>query len=165
MQQPQFEIMARRVRPHLIAVGRMILLSEDEAEDIAQDTLIRLWNIRGKLDRYDSVDSFAVVVARNLCYSRLRKIHVQSVPIDDKVVQITSEGNPHSRAEENENVEWLSEHIDGLPAAQMMIMKMSQNERMSNSEIADILGINETTVRTALSKARKRLLNELSNRR
>lgn len=139
----------------------MILLSEDEAEDIAQETLLRLWNIRDKLERYDSVDSLAAVVARNLCISRLRRIHTRSVPIDDGVAQMVSDSNPQSRAEENENAKWLAEHIDGLPAAQMMIMKMSQNERMGNGEIANALGINETTVRTALSKARKRLLMEM----
>ena len=165
MQRPQFEIMVKRVRPNLIIIGRMILHSEDEAEDIVQDTLLRLWNIRDKLDRYDSVDSLAAVVTRNLCISRLRKIHTVRVPIDEGVVQIASDGNPQSRAEDHENAEWLAEHIGGLPAAQMIIMKMSQNERMDNRQIAEVLGINETTVRTALSKARKRLLLELNERR
>jgi RNA polymerase sigma-70 factor, ECF subfamily len=111
MQQPQFEIMVKRVRPNLITIGRMILQSEDEAEDIVQDTFLRLWNIRDKLDRYDSVDSLAAVVTRNLCISRLRKIRTVRVPIDEGIVQIASDGNPQSRAEDHENIRWLVQNI------------------------------------------------------
>ena len=62
--------------------------------------------------------------------------------------------------EEKENAQWLEENIAGLPAAQMQILRMSQQDGLENSEIAEVLGISETTVRTALCKARKKLLEQ-----
>lgn len=163
MQQSQFETMARRVRPSIVNVGRVILLSEDEAEDIAQDTLLRMWTIRDRLEEYDSVDALAKAIARNLSISRLRKIHLNVVPmmdnIDAKVMR-----NPQSDIENAENDIWLTKHIENLPPSQMIIMRMKQNERLDNHEIGAILGINETAVRQALSKARRRLISELNKR-
>ena len=62
--------------------------------------------------------------------------------------------------EEKENAEWLEDNIAGLPASQMQILRMSQQDGLKNSEIAEVLGISETTVRTALCKARKTLLKQ-----
>ena len=66
--------------------------------------------------------------------------------------------------EEKENAEWLEDNIAGLPAAQMQILRMSQQDGLENSEIAEVLGISEVTVRTALCKARKNLMERLIKR-
>ena len=67
--------------------------------------------------------------------------------------------------EEKENARWLEDSIAGLPAAQMQILRMSQQDGLENNEIAEVLGISETTVRTALCKARKNLLEKLMKRK
>ena len=66
--------------------------------------------------------------------------------------------------EEKENALWLEDSISELPSSQMQILRMSQQDGLENSEIAQILGISETTVRTALCKARRRLLEKLMKR-
>ena len=66
--------------------------------------------------------------------------------------------------EEKENAKWLEDNISGLPAAQMQILRMSQHDGLENNEIAEVLGISEVTVRTALCKARKNLLEKLMKR-
>ena len=66
--------------------------------------------------------------------------------------------------EEKENAEWLEDSIAGLPTAQMQILRMSQQDGLENNEIAEVLGISEVTVRTALCKARKNLLEKLIKR-
>jgi RNA polymerase sigma-70 factor (ECF subfamily) len=66
--------------------------------------------------------------------------------------------------EEKENAQWLEGCIAELPASQMQILRMSQQDELENSEIADILGISEVTVRTALCKARKTLMEKLMKR-
>ena len=63
--------------------------------------------------------------------------------------------------EEKENAQWLEERIAELPSSQMQILRMSQQDGLENGEIAEILGISEVTVRTALCKARKSLLEKL----
>jgi RNA polymerase sigma-70 factor (ECF subfamily) len=66
--------------------------------------------------------------------------------------------------EEKENAQWLEDRIAELPSSQMQILRMSQQDGLENSEIAEVLGISEVTVRTALCKARKSLLEKLKKR-
>ena len=47
-------------------------LSREEAEDIAQDTLIRVWNRRDSWDTIENIEAFALTVCRNMALDRLR---------------------------------------------------------------------------------------------
>ena len=76
-------------------------------------------------------------------------------------IKLISEHDSQWMLEEKENARWLEDNIAGLPFAQMQILRMSQQDGLENSEIAEVLGISETTVRTALCKARKKLMEKL----
>lgn len=168
-----FEILTQRIRPRLLSIGKQILRTEEDAEDVTQDALLRLWIVRDRLDRYENQEAFAAAVCRNLCLSRLRKASQRIIPLavvgglqaTQAIGIMRSEDSPLRQLEEQENDLWLADTINGLPAAMMLVMKMSQNDRLDNGEIARALGISETTVRTALCKARKKLLEALKNRK
>lgn len=160
----EFETWVRRLRPSLQAIARRMLADEDDAEDAVQDALLKLWLIRDRLTLYRSPDALATVVVKNLCISRWRERQAEALPLSEDV-EISSERSPDHDLEEREDHMWLCRTIQGLPSAQMTILKMSQAEGMSNRQIADVLGITETSVRTALCKARHKLLEELKKRR
>ncbi|MBP3552200.1 MAG: sigma-70 family RNA polymerase sigma factor [Bacteroidaceae bacterium] len=160
----EFETWVRRLRPSLQAVARRMLADEDDAEDAVQDALLKLWLVRDRLTLYRSPDALAVVVVKNLCISRWRERQAEALPLPENV-DIRSERSPDWEMEEREDHTWLCRTIQGLPSAQMTILKMSQAEGMSNRQIADVLGITETSVRTALCKARHKLLEELKKRK
>lgn len=159
----EFETWVRRLRPSLQAVARRMLADEDDAEDAVQDALLKLWLVRDRLTLYRSPDALAVVVVKNLCISRWRERQAEALPLPEDV-DIGSGRTPDQELEEREDHTWLCRTIQGLPSAQMTILKMSQAEGMSNRQIADVLGITETSVRTALCKARHKLLEELKKR-
>ena len=70
MTQEEFMEEARRVRPQLLLVARRYL-SDDDAEDVVQDALLRLWQMVGEVRR--PMDALASVLTRNLCISQLRQ--------------------------------------------------------------------------------------------
>ena len=163
MEKEEFCTLARRLRPDIMSVSRRFLRNEAEAEDNVQDTLLRLWSIRRQLDAVRSVQALTYAICRNLCVSKLRKRRIIPLELSDEIKLISS----HDAAwmlEEKENARWLEDRIGELPAAQMQILRMSQQDGLENSEIAELLGISETTVRTALSKARKKLLEKFMKR-
>lgn len=159
----EFETWVRRLRPSLQTIAKRMLADEDDAEDAVQDALLKLWLIRDRLTLYRSPDALATVVVKNLCISRLREQQTEALPLPENM-GIRSELSPDHDMEERENHMWLYRTIQGLPSAQMTILKMSQAEGMSNRQIAHVLGITETSVRTALCKARHKLLEELKKR-
>ena len=159
MEKEAFCTLARQLRPDILSLSRRFLKEESEAEDNVQDTLLRLWTVRDQLDEVRSVEALTHAICKNLCISKLRKRKTIPLELKDEI-RLTSAHDSQWMLEEKENALWLEEQIAGLPAAQMQILRMSQQDGMENSEIAVLLGISETTVRTALSKARKKLLQK-----
>lgn len=159
----EFCKMVGRLRPVIVSVSLRFLQDGQEAEDITQDTLLRLWTIRDRIADKTAARAIATVICKNLSISRLRARRTVPLELAGEVRQITEQCAQWA-LEEKENAEWLAETIDGLPAAQMTILKMSQQDGLENSRIAEILCISETTVRTALCKARKSLLLSLQKR-
>ena len=163
MEREAFCTLARQMRPDILALSRRFLRDEGEAEDNVQDTLLRLWTIRERLDEVSSVQALTYAICKNLCISKLRKRRIIPMELSDEI-RLISAHDSGWMLEEKENAKWLEDNIAGLPAAQMQILKMSQQDGLENSEIAEVLGISETTVRTALCKARKNLLEKLMKR-
>ena len=163
MEKEEFCTLARQLRADILAVSRRFLGSQAEAEDNVQDTLLRLWTIRAQLDEVRSIQALTYAICRNLCISKLRKRRIVAMELNNEI-RLASEHDSGWMLEEKENAQWLEDSIAGLPAAQMQILRMSQQDGLENSEIAEVLGISETTVRTALCKARKNLLERLIKR-
>ena len=163
MEREAFCILANQMRADILSLSRRFLREESEAEDNVQDTLLRLWTIREKLDEVRSVQALTYAICKNLCVSKLRKRKVIPMELNEEIRLIST----HDSAwmlEEKENAQWLEDNIAELPSSQMQILRMSQQDGLENSEIAEVLGISEVTVRTALCKARKNLLEKLMKR-
>ena len=62
---------AKAMRPMLLNVARDILDNDEEAEDVVQDALLRLWQLHDEPIR--NVRGFARIVVRNLCLSKVRR--------------------------------------------------------------------------------------------
>ena len=157
MEREEFCTLARQLREGIQTLSRRFLKDEAEAEDNVQDTLLRLWTIREKLDEVRSVQALSYAICKNLCVSKLRQRRIIPMQLSEEM-KLISNHDSQWMIEEKENAQWLEESVAELPSAQMNILRMSQQDGLENSEIAEILGISETTVRTALCKARKNLL-------
>lgn len=163
MEKHEFCVLACSLRADILTVSRRFLGNEAEAEDNVQDTLLKLWSIREQLDAVQSVPALAHAICRNLCISKLRKRRVVPMELSEEIM-IAGAHYSEWMLEDKENARWLEDRIEELPASQMQILRMSQQDGLENSEIAELLGISETTVRTALCKARKKLLEKFMMR-
>lgn len=157
-----FEQQARRLWQKAVDASRSYGAGEAEAEDIAQDVMLRLWQMRAELERYHSLEAVAVQAAKRLTLNLLNR-HPRFSLADEAVV-VTVDADPSQRLVEKENDAWLEERLKALPTTQHAILYMRQVERRSGEEIARLLGISEASVRTLLARARRRLLEELKSR-
>ena len=162
MTQEEFTQMASETRAKAVSVAERFGCSQDDAEDIAQDVMLRLWNLRGQLNDASHLGASAAIIARRACIDRWRTVH-QHREISD-AMPIADEDTLHDRLEYAELEQWLNDEIDRLPSTSAMVLRMRQLERRELSEIADILGIRQTSVSTLLSRARNELLNKLKRR-
>lgn len=146
MTQEEFTNEARRLRPRLLKTARHYLTDED-AEDIVQDALLRLWQMLGQL--HAPVDSLALVLTRNLCVSQLRRQHVY-LPLAEEQAGATAD-IPTT----DERIDRLMPIVEALPPLQQTIFRLRHIEGMKMAEIAALTGSSEVAVRKSLSRARQ----------
>ncbi len=132
-----------RIRPLLLGVARKYMGNDDDAEDVVQDILLRLWQIRESL--YLPVDRLAVVLVRNRCIDLLRQRHGADVEIADIAEEQTAD---------DERMESLLRAVDALPQMQQTVIRLRHMEGMEMQDIAELVGTTEVAVRKTLSRAR-----------
>lgn len=161
MKEEAFAKLAPQLRSLAQKVSRGAGASKEEAEDIAQDAMLRLWQMHEELERFNSLEAVTARMARNLTFS----LHRKPVLTDLNGSEITMlQPSPAETLEDKENYEWMQRRIKELPDTEHTILIMRQVEQRSNEEIARLLGIAATSVSTLLARARRRLLEDIKRR-
>ena len=164
MDNKEFETMIVSLREKAVATCLSCGADSMQAEDVAQDVILRLWQLRDSLDRYHSLEGLVVVMARHTLASQHR--NYCSVPImSTNNKQLRSQFlSPDDSLISSQEVEWLNTAIQRLPSTQYAVLHMRQVECLSYDEIANRLGIENSTARCMLSRARIKLLEEIKKR-
>lgn len=149
MKSKEFPQEAKRLRPNLIAVAMGIIGDRDEAEDIVQDVLLKLWTLCPQLHK--PVDSLAVVVTRNMARSHIRRRRPGS-DIADVEISIADDD-----MESESRFEHIMKCIESLPTFQQLVIRLRHIDGLEYSSIANITGSSEAAVRKAVSRARHTL--------
>jgi RNA polymerase sigma-70 factor (ECF subfamily) len=155
MQLERFKSDIIPLRQTLFAVALKMLQNKEDAEDVVQETLLRLWNIRGQLDSVSNTAGFAVQTTKNICIDRLRT-GKSKTEIDNLHLE-TNEATPYSRVEQKDLLSIVNMIIDSLSELQKITIKMRDIEGYEMQEIAEITGTNISAVRMNLSRARKKV--------
>ena len=156
-----FEHQARTWRQKALSVSISCGAGQDEAEDIAQDVMLRLWQMHDELERYRSVEAIATLMAKHLLRNHQRRQPTEAL---DEAAIVSLSTSPHEELEMKEDENWLSQKLKQLPTTQRTLLYLRQVERRSHEEIASLLGIETTSVSTLLARARRTLLEEIRRR-
>lgn len=141
----------------LYRLALRITLSREEAEDIVQDTLIKVWNRRDSWDAIESMEAFALTICRNLALDRMRLHDNRNASLDDESQgeRPDSASNPLERTVQREKVAIVKSLVDNLPEKQRSCMQLRDFEGKSYKEIARVLGITEDQVKVNIFRARQ----------
>lgn len=149
----------------LYRLALRITLSREDAEDIVQDTLIKVWNKRDDWQDISSIEAFSLTVCRNLSLDRIKKAGGDNSPIsEDEAGEPDSGHDPYERMMQKDRVEQVRRIVDSLPEKQRSCMQLRDFEGKSYKEIAQVLGITEEQVKVNIFRARqavKQKFNEI----
>ncbi len=143
----------KAVRPTLQSVAREILGSDEEAEDVVQDAMLRLWQLRDEPIR--NVRGFARVVVRNLSLSKVRQ---RRVTVD--IARADVANDDESESAKNEQIDRMMKLVDALPTMQQTVLRMRHMQEMTMADIASLIGTSEAAVRQSLSRARRSIIEQ-----
>lgn len=166
MDRTTFEQTAARLRPLILRVGRDFFGSADDAEDVAQETLLQLWRYCQQLDEGRNVEALAVRVAKNCCVNMKRRQHLTLVRETDSMSETnpTPHLSPHEEVERQEGLKALDEAIRQLQPRERQLFEMRQQDGLSTEEIALQTGIAKASVQSMVAMARKKVFNEMKRR-
>lgn len=150
------------LKDKLFRLALRITLNRADAEDVVQETLVRMWNKRGEWAEMDSPEAYALTICRNLALDLTTKASHQNLSLDEERDQTPAAATPYEELDARERLEIVKRLIDGLPELQRSIMELRDVEGKSYHEIADILGISEEKVKVYLFRARQKIKIQFS---
>ena len=145
------------LRPQLVAYARQLLDSPDDAEDIAQEVMLRLWNMKSELAGYRNIAALSVVITKHLCLNALKAKQRRMAGAAEAAGEEQAADSPHTALEEKDSLAHVSQIIARLPDLQQSVLKMKHIEGLEVEEIAAITGSAPEAVRMNLSRARKKV--------
>ena len=157
MQQKEFETEVRQIRSRIHLEAMHYLQDSEEAEDTTQETILKLWSMRQDLERYRSIEALAMVIVRRLALSRLRN-RKSVAPLADSYIEVPMSITPETELIGREEEERVMQMIGRLPNVQQTVLRMKHVDGMETKEIARVIGCSEETVRSNLSRARKKIM-------
>ena len=156
MELKQFKIAVLPLRDKLLSYARKLTDDHSDAEDAVQEVMLKLWNLRPKLDEYHSIEALAMTMTHHTCMDILRGKHPDNLSLDS--VQAASPvATPERLLEEKDEFSLMRHIISTLPPLQQTILRMKDVEEYETEEIAEITGCSSEAIRSNLSRARKKV--------
>ena len=143
------------LKNQLFRLALRITLSREEAEDIVQDTMIKVWDKRYEWSNIDSIEAYSLRICRNLSLDRLKKRDNQNDSLEEEQLDTVHTSTPHDRLIDQDRLRVVKEIVDSLPEKQRSCMQLRDFEGKQYKEIADILGITEEQVKVNIFRARQ----------
>ncbi len=131
-----------------------MMANREEAEDIVQDMLMKVWQNQEGLHKIKNVSGWTMQMVKNACLDKL-KSSAYKYRDDNAEATLGKLSVSDDNAEQQEKWAWIEKGIDRLPDKQKMVFQLREIEGYSYEEIATILEIELSGVKISLFRARK----------
>ena len=145
------------LKNELYRLALRITLNHAEAEDVVQETMIKVWNRRDRWDELDSIEAFCLTICRNIAIDKTKKAENQNQSLMDEhdTPDSSYTSNPEEQAMQQDRIALIRRLIDTLPEKQRSCMQLRDFEGKSYKEIAKILDVSEEQVKINIFRARQ----------
>ena len=145
------------LKNELYRMALRITMNAADAEDVVQETMMKVWNRRDQWDQIESIEAFCLTICRNLSLDKVRRMDNQTQSLDaaydPKDQGVAS--NPEEQAIQSDRVRLVRQMISQLPEKQRSCMQLRDMEGKSYKDIATILDITEEQVKVNIFRARQ----------
>lgn len=160
--------LVEKATPWLLNVAKAMLHDQDEAEEVVMEAILTVWqNVSPPTGGATGLMPYLLRVTRHRAIDRLRRRRRGERKLAAVAAQQEAGSNPAAEIEEAARPGWhvhtqVHEALDALPSDQHTVVRLAYFEGLTQSEIADRLGIPLGTVKTRLRLAFGRLRTALA---
>ena len=167
-----FRALVERYTPYAFALAFRFVTDDNDAEDIVQDSFIRVWNNLVMFDERKKFSTWFYRIIVNLCYDRLRRERrwrslFQVTRSDEAVDGIDETADVHAKTENADLAFHIHRFAKCLPLKQRTVFILRDFQNLTIEEVADIMHISTASVKTNLCYARqslRRMMETLENK-
>jgi RNA polymerase sigma-70 factor (ECF subfamily) len=163
MKQQAFLEKINPVKDKIYRLALRLLISKEAAEDATQEIIFKLWARKDKLKDYTNVEAFAMTTTKNYCLDELKAKKNNNL----RIIHQNYENNSRSLQRELEvkdELYWIDRIVNDLPKQQKIVFQLRDIEQLEFDEILEITKMKPTAIRVALSRARKKIRESLTNK-
>jgi len=151
-----------RLRPFIHRFVR----SDSDTEEVIQETFVRIWLSRDKLPEIENLDAWIYRIASRECLSHLRKsrrarLEMSLVPEEHQYALVSGEMNPAEKLGADQMYTAIERYIENMPKQRKKIYRLSREEGLKPSEIAELLSLSVSTIKNTLSASLKEIRSHL----
>ena len=145
----------------LLRFAFQILQNEEEAKDVLQDIFLKLWQKRDELGKVENLEAFAIRMTRNRCLDLIRTRRTISMELVKKNNRMVEDSSDTDYLENTEMAGLVKRIISELPDLQRTVIHLRDIEQLEYDEIAEVTELNVNAIRVNLSRARKKVRDEI----
>ncbi|MDA1027970.1 MAG: RNA polymerase sigma factor [Bacteroidetes bacterium] len=134
-----------------------MLHDSDSAEDVMQETFLRIYENRDRLIKTSAFKSWLFTIARNQCLNSIRKNGKLEGFSDENAEYIVTLDTPFSEMEKSDQVEFVTHFLNSLKPDYREILILREYQNLTYEEIGAITRTSVSAVKSRLFKARKKL--------
>jgi len=169
MEKNEFEKIINEHGNALLNYCSYLTLDKELAAELYQETLLKAFQIGGKLSKSSNQRCFLLGVAtniwKNLISKKMRRNRIAPVTdYEEHKEKISNSDNVLDKIIERELINEVQKAVDRLPDKQRVVILLYYMQKMSTSDIASVLHIPKGTVLSRLAKARESLRKEMEER-
>lgn len=150
------------LKNQLYRLALRITQNAEEAEDVVQETMMKVWNRRNEWQQLESIEAFCLTICRNVAVDKIRRKDNLAQSLDDTtdVVDHSHSANPEEQTVQHDRIRLVRHLISQLPEKQRCCMQLRDIEGKSYRDIATILDISEQQVKVNIFRARQTIKNQ-----
>ncbi|MBA4167069.1 MAG: RNA polymerase sigma factor [Chitinophagaceae bacterium] len=151
------------VKSKLYRFALKFMRDRQEAEDIVQEVLIKVWTQRNRFGELLNFEAWCMKLVRNQSLDRLKSVHYKTSIRTINPQTESQNKTPYQHVELADRIQTVHQLIDSLPEKQKQVIHLRDVEGFSYQEIADILGMDVNLVKVSLFRARNTIKAKLLN--
>lgn len=146
------------LKNELFRLALRITLNKADAEDVVQETMIKVWNRREQWEQIESIEAFCLTICKNLALDRQKRMESQNSSLEEvghDAPDNSYSANPEEQAVQRDKVERVRKLMNQLPEKQRICILLRDVEGKSYKEIAAVMDITEQQVKVNIFRARQ----------
>lgn len=157
-----FQNMVFPVKNKLYRFAFRLLGNNEEAKDVVQEVMIKVWSGRDQLDGIQNMEAWCMRITKNLSLDRLRQQQRRPTDSLEMGMHLSHHSlTPAEATELSERMKRISELMAELPDKQRQVMHLRDIEGYTYAEICEILEIDMSQVKVSLFRARNTVREKL----